>query len=93
MDGSPFFDLAVRTTTTIGECRRKVGEYEHSTGGRLRWQSIVPARGKMGTRIIDSKYNVFEDAMTLADCGLDDGDEFGFAYVGDAEADLKMGEG
>jgi len=53
-------------------------------------RSIVPARGKMGTRIIDSKYNTFEDSMTLAACDLDDGDEIGFCYLGNAQEDLKM---
>ncbi|KAH8088668.1 hypothetical protein JL720_6618 [Aureococcus anophagefferens] len=58
-DGSPFFDLAVRTKTTILECRR-------------------------------SKYNTFTDDMTVAACDLDDGDEFGFCYLGNAQEDLKL---
>lgn len=89
-DGSPFFDLAVTTKTTILECRRKVGDFVAPNGGQLRWQSIVPARGKMGTRIIDSKYNTFTDDMTVAACDLDDGDEFGFCYLGNAQEDLKL---
>ena len=89
-DGSPYMDLAVRTSTTVRECRERVGAHVAPNGGQLRWQSIVPARGKMGQRIIDSKYNMFEDGMTMADCDLDDGDEFGFAYLGSAHEDLKM---
>lgn len=89
-DGSALFDYECRTTTTVLEARRAVGAYTLPNGGHLRWESIVPARGKMGTRIIDSKYNTFEDGMTMAGCDLDDGDEFGFCYLGNAREDLRM---
>ena len=89
-DGTALCDIDVRTTTTVLEARQTVGAFTLPSGGQLRWQSIVPARGKMGTRIIDSKYNTFEDSMTLAACDLDDGDEFGFCYLGNAAEDLKM---
>ena len=48
---------------------------------------MLMAKGKMGERVgEDAQLNL---SHLVVDCGYKDGDEIGFIYMGDPEADLQ----
>ncbi|CAJ1407795.1 unnamed protein product [Effrenium voratum] len=80
--GVKLTDLEIQQDWTVGQVRKLLCSI---TG--LKEGSMLMAKGKMGERVgEDAQLNL---SHLVVDCGYKDGDEIGFIYMGDPEADLQ----
>ncbi|CAL1173031.1 unnamed protein product [Cladocopium goreaui] len=80
--GEKLTELEIKDDWTVGQVRKLLCSI---TG--LKEGSMLMAKGKMGERVSEDAQLKLTDLVV--DYGYKDGDEIGFIYMGDPEADLK----